>query len=96
MLLIFSITSLRRYPVDRFRPEQGKHHPAWGTKNPVSEKEKQGPQKLRAMADPLLKKVPCPAPGHHLRILRPKALPVKHFDSIEFYQAVFLKARVLG
>jgi len=73
------MTSLRRYPVDRFRLEQGKHHPAWGTKNPVSEKEKQGPQKLRAMADPLLKKVPCPAPGHHLDILRPKAPPRKIF-----------------
>jgi hypothetical protein len=84
MLLIFSMTSLRRSPVDRFRPEQGKHHPAWGTKNPVSEKKKQGPQKLRAMADPLLKKVLCPAPGHHLRILRPKALPVKHFDRTGF------------
>jgi hypothetical protein len=54
------------------------------TKNPVSAKAKQGLQKLRAMADPLLKKVPCPAPGRHIGILSPTALPVINFDDTGF------------
>jgi hypothetical protein len=48
--------------------------PGSATKNPVSVKKKQGSEKLRAMADPLDKKVRCPAPGQHLGVLCPKAL----------------------
>jgi len=73
------MANLRRDPIDPFWPKSVNDCPAWGTKNPVSVKEKQGPQKLKDMADPLLKKVPCPATGHHLDILRPKALPRKVF-----------------
>jgi hypothetical protein len=49
--------------------------PSGQQKNPVSLEEKQGFQKLRAMADPLLKKASCPAQGHHLGVISPKAPP---------------------
>jgi hypothetical protein len=78
-MVLFSMANLRRDPVDPFRLKSVKDCPAWTTKNPVSMKEKQGPQKLRAMADPLLKKIPCPALGHYLRVLRPKTLPREIF-----------------
>jgi hypothetical protein len=66
----------RRNPVC---PKSVKGCPDRGTKNPVSAKEKQGSDSLRAMADPLLKKVLCLAPGQPLGIVRPKALPRETF-----------------
>jgi hypothetical protein len=73
------MASLRRKPVNPLWPISVKDRSARATKNPVLVKEKQGPQKLRAMADPLLKKVPCPALGEHLGVLRLKDLRCETF-----------------
>jgi hypothetical protein len=69
MLPLFPMAILRGDPVNPLWLISVKDCPARATKNPVLMKEKQGSQKLRAMADPLLKKVPCPALGEHPGIL---------------------------
>jgi len=93
-MVLYSMANLRRDPVDPFWPKSVKDCPAWTTKNPVSEKKKQGPQKLRAMADPLLKKVPCPALGHHLGILRPAALPHETFICYQILSGRFSESKI--
>jgi hypothetical protein len=69
MLLIFSMASLRRDPVDPLWPKSVRDCPAFATKNPVSAKKKQGSQKTRVMGDFLLKKVPCRALDEHLGVM---------------------------
>jgi hypothetical protein len=85
MLSLFSIASLRSDPVEPLWAKSVRERLGRATKNPVSATKKQGPQKIRAMADPLLKKVPCPALGKHLGVLRLlKSLSLKHFYLVEF------------
>jgi hypothetical protein len=73
------MASLRRDPVNPLWPISVKDSPARATKNPALVKEKQGPQKLRAMADPLYGKVSCPALGESLGVLRLKDLRCETF-----------------